>query len=289
MTMKPFRRLATILASVACASAHAWNDTGHMVIAAIAHRNLTPSAHSEAERLLKVGGTERTRDFFTASVWADDVRPEMRETGPWHFINFFFRADGKRPQGKPEPENAPVAIARFSAILADRARPDAERADALRFVLHFVGDIHQPLHSVARESEAHPKGDRGGNDFKIKPPRSFSYLDRPPTNLHWLWDSGAGLFDSIPRPLSAEGRRRVEAQADTLIAALPERTFRNVREQDPMRWARESFETAKRVSYALPEDSEPSDQYLRAARAAAAQRATLAGYRLADLLNRTLR
>ena len=173
---------------------------------------------------------------------------------------------------------------------ADRRRPDADRAEALRFLVHFVGDVHQPLHATARDSVAHPEGDRGGNDFDILSPPLFRGVPRLPKNLHALWDAGVGLFRYDATPLTAETRRQIAVQAETLTAALPRPMFwRELRRERPDEWAKESFEGAKRVAYRLPENSMPTDAYLRDAQALAARRVVLAGYRLADLINRLTR
>lgn len=265
----------------------AWNATGHMVIAAIARREMTPFAVSEADRLLKIGGTETTNEFLTASVWADDTRTP--ETGPWHYINLHFRTDRQKTDNKPDPENAVVAIERFRKVLGDRSKLDAERADALRYILHFVGDLHQPLHAVARDSDENPKGDRGGNAFKIQPPAAMASTPRPPTNLHALWDSGVGLFPFIDRPLNSADRSRVEIQAQSLRASLPPESMPTVNDLNPMNWAKEGLEAAKRTVYDLREGTVPSQEYVQNGQTLSAKRATLAGYRLAMILNEALR
>jgi hypothetical protein len=259
-----------------------------MVIAAIGERNLTTETRLEAERLLKVNATPRAHDFITAGPWADDVRPQREESAPWHYVNILFRADGRRITTRHPEEHVVVAIERFTKVLSDKSRPDAERADALRYIIHFVGDVHQPLHTTARVSEKFPQGDRGGNDFRIKPPSSFSREQRPPTNLHALWDAGVGLYPRIERPLTAEGRFLIELQANTIMASLPRASFRNVLEQRPMAWAQEGHQVAKAVAYQIEEDTVPTASYMRAGQAASARLSALAGYRLADLLNRTL-
>jgi hypothetical protein len=269
-------------------SAFAWNDTGHMVIAAIAEERLAPEVRAEAHRLVSIGATDRTNTFLTASAWADDARD--RESAPWHYINFFFRDDGKEPQGKPEAENVVVAIERFSKVLADRMRPDEERAAALRYLIHFVGDVHQPLHAVARESDKHPTGDRGGNDFAIVPPASLATMPRPPQNLHVLWDLGAGLFPRIGRPLDGPREESVRRLAADLKMKHPPGAFdAELRIEDPMKWAKEGLEIARNVVYTLPEGSQPSAEYMRKAREVSGERAALAAYRLADLLNRLMK
>ncbi len=274
--------------AVVSTAAHAWSATGHMVIAAIAKRDMTPFAFSEANRLLKVGATPRADDLLTAAPWADDVRNERQETGPWHYINLHFRTDRKPVTNKPEAENAVVAIERLTKVLADKSKPDLERADALRYIIHFVGDLHQPLHAVARDSDEHPQGDRGGNDFKIQPPASMAGTSRPPTNLHSLWDGGVGLFPFRERPLSPLDRAAVELQAETIAAAIPAETLRGVDDLRPMNWAREGFAEARRTVYDLLENTVPSEEYMRRGRTLSARRAAYAGYRLAAILNRAL-
>jgi hypothetical protein len=282
------RPLLVLALTAAYGAAHAWSATGHMVIAAIAKRDMTPFALSEANRLLKVGATERADDFVSAAPWADDIRNERRDTGNWHFINLHFRTDRKRVTNQPEKENAVDAVERFTKILSDKTKPDAERADALRFLIHFVGDLHQPLHSVARDSDEHPEGDRGGNDFRIQPPASMTGQSRPPSNLHSLWDGGLGLFPPRDRPLSPADRAAIELQAETIASALPRTSLRGADDLRPMQWAREGLDDAKKTVYDLLENTVPGEDYMRRGRTLAARRAALAGYRLAEILNRAL-
>ncbi len=274
---------ALALASVLAlgSAAHAWNATGHMVIAAIARAGLDPVARAEAERLLKVGvDLPGSDDFVTVAAWADEIRNQRRETGSWHYKDLFFRDDNKAPANQPDEVNAVSKIREFTAILKDKSKPDAARAEALRFIIHLVGDIHQPLHATARETEAHPKGDRGGNDFAI-----VSEGERGPRNLHSLWDGGAGLFVNVPRD---QIKLVADAEARALMATLPRSAFPSVGEVDPDKWTVESFNDAKGTVYATQEGQAPTAAYLEKARALAARRATVAGYRLADLLNKTL-
>ncbi len=260
----------------------AWNATGHMVIAKVALDELDPVARAECARLLQIGKTARAYDFLTAGPWADDTRTEAN--GPWHYINLHFREDGKKTFETAEPENVVTAIAKFSRVLKDRTKADAERADALRFLIHFVGDIHQPLHSVARDSDAFPAGDRGGNDFKIVPPKALESMNRPPSNLHSLWDLGCGLFVPIDRPLTTESEAKIGELANQLRKDHPRKRY-VLADYEPTTWAVESLKDARRSVYRLKEGSQPTDGYLREGRKVSAKRAAVAGYRLADVLN----
>jgi len=278
------RLLALAAALSIGAAAQAWNATGHMVIAAIARTNLTPTAKTEADRLLKIGADlSGNDDFITVGPWADDYRSNHRETGPWHYKDLFFRADGKPATNKPDDINAVSKIREFTAILSDKSRTDADRAFALRFLIHLVGDIHQPLHATAQESDARPSGDRGGNSFLILPPDG---AERGPRNLHSLWDSGAGLF--LNKPIG-EMKPSAEAQAKELMTSIPRTALPKVDETDPDKWTEEGLEAAKSVVYTTTEGEAPKPDYIKKAKDLAAHRAALAGYRLADLLNKALK
>ena len=281
-------RLLPLLVLALAPLAGAWNATGHMVIAAVADRGLTPEVRAEVARLARIGADARNGDPLGAAVWADDVRPDRKASAPWHYISLYWRRDGGAPNGRPEPENVVVAIRRFSAVLGDRAKPDAERAEALRYLMHFVGDVHQPLHAESLESDAMPEGDRGGNATRILPAARFAGMERAPANLHALWDLGGGLFPPVVRPLTGETSAVVRRQADTLIAALPESAFPERVLDDPMLWAQESHALARAVAYGCPADTAPTEAYLAGVQEVSARRATLAGYRLAALLNRLL-
>jgi hypothetical protein len=257
------------------------------VIAAIAEDRLNDKAYKECERLLAIGGTEKTKGFLAASVWADDTK--TAENGPWHYINLPLRLDGKPVDMKPAEENVVWAITHFSEILKDKSKPDAERADALRYIIHFVGDIHQPLHAATLVSDEHPTGDKGGNDYPIKTGDNFLTMEKPPTNLHFLWDMGAGIFkpDSETRPLNAESSARMHLQGQQIVSRFPEGPLKEqIKNLNPMDWANESFRTAQDFAYKVRTGGEIDIAYAAIARTMCAQRAALAGYRLAALLNK---
>jgi hypothetical protein len=264
-------------------AAHAWNATGHMVVAAVAQANLDAKARAEVDRLLKIGADlSGSDDFISVAPWADEIRNQRRETGGWHYKDIYFREDGKSPINHPDEPNAVSKIVEFTKVIGDKAKPDAERADALRFLIHLVGDIHQPLHATSRESDALPKGDRGGNDFHILPPDGS---ERGPKNLHSLWDGGAGLFTNGPRSGAHDA-------AITLAKSLSEKytkaKLKNESESNPEKWAEESFADAKTLVYKTAEGQAPTPEYIQKAQAMSGERVTIAGYRLADLLNRIL-
>lgn len=266
---------------LASAMSHAWIDTGHMVVSAIAEGGLKPEVRAQVERLLRIGGDEKTRDILGAACWADDTK--TAENGPWHYINVHFRADGAPTNNKPLPENVVWAIEKFEAVLKDRSRTEAERADALRYLLHFVGDVHQPFHSVARDCEDHPTGDRGGNDFVFD---EFPLAGFNVRNLHFLWDIGGGLYGATPRPLAS--RSTIDQLADRLRRENPRENLPELGAMAPMAWAMESLTIAQSVGYSIPERKRPNEPYLAMVRFISERRLVVAGYRLADMLNRIL-
>lgn len=283
-TLRFFAGLSLLALS---ASTFAWIDTGHMVIAAIAEDRLNKYAYDECSRLLKIGGTDQTKGFVASAVWADDTK--TAENGGWHYINLPYRTDGKPTTTKPADENAVWAINHFSDILKDKSKPDAERADALRYLIHIVGDIHQPLHAITMESDALPNGDKGGNDFPIKTGDNFTSMEKPPTNLHFLWDMGAGLFKpgAEARPLNPESLGRLHIQGQDLSSRYSEARLKDlVKDLNPMDWAKESFDTAKEFAYKVRTGGDVDIAYIAVAKTMAGQRAALAGYRLAALLNK---
>lgn len=168
-------RLLTWIAAAAAAllptPAIAWGRTGHRVVAAIADTGLSGLARANVEQILGPGET-----LDEAATWPDDMRADpspfwQKQASPWHYVTL----NGSVYEHAPAAGDALEALAKFSAILKD---PNASRADkqlALRFIVHLVGDLHQPLH-------AGKCCDKGGNDVKV------SWFGKP-TNLHAVWDS----------------------------------------------------------------------------------------------------
>src|SRR6202035_476843 len=148
---------------LASAHAQAWGDLGHRVTALIAYRHLTPKARTALDALLRSDGDTLTRpDFADRATWADKYRNANRETAAWHFINieidhpdlaracFDFLAQGMGQLASAgRAEDCVVnKIDEFTAELRSAATTPAERLLALKFLIHFIGDVHQPLHAA---------------------------------------------------------------------------------------------------------------------------------------------
>lgn len=260
-----------------------WIDTGHMVVAAIAEKRLTPAAKAAVANLFQGDTSGKTNNFVTCSAWADDIKSQ--KDAHWHYINLHFRSDGRPTPNKPLEENVVWAIEKFAREVGDRTLPREQRRNALKYLVHFVGDVHQPLHAVARDTDEHPKGDRGGNEFKVV----GRGLDPEPRSLHFLWDIAGGLFPTIERPLTATGTSMLSKLAQDIENLFPERVFPGASELDPKQWAAESLALAQSSLYNLEPNAQPTKLYLAYCQSLSAERAAVAGYRLARILNRVLR
>jgi hypothetical protein len=239
--------------------------------------------------------------FMIAATWADQIKGDHQHVsdGPdggnrppndgtatrnigyedmamhkyWHFIDRPFSPDGTSLQNPPTP-NAQTQIVAFRAVLASPSESDALKSYDLVWLLHLVGDIHQPLHATARFTHDRPNGDDGGNKVTV----CFHGCDR----LHAFWDD---LFGKSPDPALAINVGQGLPQADASMA--------NNLDEDA--WITESFEIARDTAYQNPPIGPTagrfsiSQQYRNRARAIGRQRIALAGARLANILNNELR
>lgn len=150
--------------------AFAWGKTGHRVVAAIADTELSGVARAHVKEILGVESLDE------AATWPDDMRADpspfwQKEASPWHYVTLNgFTYDRAPPEG-----DALEALSRFRKTLLDQNASRSDKQLALRFIVHLVGDIHQPLH-------AGRCCDHGANDVKV------TWFGKP-TNLHAVWDS----------------------------------------------------------------------------------------------------
>jgi hypothetical protein len=176
--MHPLLRPITVLALLGlCTPAASFSGPAHRIIADLAEAGLSPAVRGEIRALL---AEVPARSLAEVSTWADEVRagddPRFDGTGPWHYINFPRDGDCAYVPERDCPGDACIveALKRQAAILGDRAQDRRDRREALKWVVHLVGDIHQPLHAGFGD-------DRGGNLFQV------NYIGRG-TNLHAVWD-----------------------------------------------------------------------------------------------------
>jgi hypothetical protein len=298
---------AIFIASLALASrAHAWGCEGHQIVALIARGELAPRVRDRVDRLLAEQPIERGLDrfcddpglgrFVDASTWADDVReaPRYAHTDAWHFLNLP-RAEPGGDVAKACPKAGCVTRAIRSAIetLQKRNAKAAARADALRFLIHFAGDLHQPLHAA-------DNNDRGGNCVLVDRVVGSS---RERVKLHAAWDGAfvRQLMNGRSLRVTASDLASRHAGAIASARSLP---------IDVERWARESHRMAESIAYGklptpipiepparppiarCPTPAKPAIHlnaaYRSAARDAIGAQLALAGARLARLLDSSL-
>ncbi len=293
-----FVTLAAMLIALAPGVTHAWNYAGHRVIASVAYRQLDEPTRRRVAEVLKShparvdlwadhehnGPDEALTLFWNASIFPDDARrpPWDKYSRPSaHYVNFRIMAeDGNRVLPPLDGENAINSYVAHLRAIQDPKTPTADKALHLSWVFHQAGDIHQPLHAVARFSKALPNGDRGGNGVTIPNPRGRG--DRG-NNLHAYWDDLLGVDESPDA---------VNAVADRLVAEFPREMFaEELKKTNIGDWAEESVGISLRTVYndLDPEITKFADipvGYDADAGRVARRRAALAGYRLADELKR---
>lgn len=266
--MKIARFICGLLLATTSVQVFAWGQNGHRIVGQIANSHLTKTTQ---KALLPLLGGDLLAEVGT---WADEMRSDpapfwQKESSRWHYINVavpkdFDAAHYHTPQTKEEVKDIYGGILRCIAALKDKNTPLAERQFYLRFLVHLVGDIHQPMHTGHAE-------DRGGNSIDVK---FFSEL----TNLHSLWDTE--LLESQNLSFS-EFAAFINTQDEQLI-----KTYLT---SSPADWLKESmalsetiYQSAAPVNNARPE---LSYSYIYEQLPVAEQRLLQAGIRLAGLLN----
>lgn len=245
-----------------------FNAEGHHIVANMAMADLearSPAAATAVKNLLKAVN----RELDEAATFPDDIRNAQPKTKPFHFVDIPFQDGGPvNPPLPPEP-HVISKIAEFSDFLRSGAGTDQEKVDALSWVIHLIGDIHQPLHCIEHITADHPGGDRGGNSFKLRGKAK---------NLHSLWDSSVDFKNT---------------DEDVLVSSIMKEHTRDSLAKDLVQtkveaWARASFQLAKKFAYSIQENTAnpptPSAAYLKRANQIGRRQAALAAYRLSDRL-----
>jgi hypothetical protein len=223
MRNRSLAALAAITGLALTAPAHAWGPIGHRTIALVAEHHLTPRALREVEKLLGPA------TLAEVAYWADESRalPEWKKADPWHYISI---DDNETLTSTVRSPNGDVveAIGRMEATLRDPKASTKDRADALKFLVHFIGDLHQPLH-VGRRADA------GGNKIDVT-------LNGEKANLHWVWD--ALLINDMGMSYT-ELAHQIDHASPEEITTLAKSTIAD--------WVNDSFALRPQV-YDFPED-----------------------------------
>jgi hypothetical protein len=241
-------------------AAWAWGNEGHRIIADIAWNHLDPEVQMKLRPFLG------ENNLASLSVWPDDIRKDRPKTGAWHYVDIDSSASGYSAKDCPDDNCVVAQIENFAKILADPQQPFAVRSEALNFLVHFVGDLSQPMHAM---------GDaRGGNDVPVTVFGSAQCGDYP-CNLHSVWDSELIAHSGLPEHAYVQKLEGMIAREHLKSGPV-----------DPIAWANQSFALGKQV-WVQPK-TQIDQMYYEKEKPIIDQQLALAGLRLAAVLNQQL-
>ena len=311
--MRTFIRVFVLglVALMMASSSFAWDDVGHKTTAYIAWQQMSPTAREAVIRILRTApedsdlsvfyaqyGAEpedirKLEYFMLVSTWADIVRDRTFDNrykkyhkSNWHYDDTFWKQVNGKAELIPNAEEGGVAVNRlvdFDKVLRSASTSDKEKAIAIAWVAHLIGDIHQPLHTSARVTDKEPKGDQGGNLFLLTPEGTPREKQQ---NLHWFWDSIIGRNT----PLKGDECERdyITSVARKIMKKYPRsRLSAGSKPGDYDEWRKESFALTPTDVFSpdLMRFQMPSEKYKRHAFEVAQRQLALAGYRLGETLN----
>jgi hypothetical protein len=239
-----------------------WAHEGHQIIATVAEDHLDETTKVMIQSLLG------NNHLYSIASWADDVRRERPDTKAWHYVNIPLGGKYDARRDCTLPESCVVAkINELAKVLTDRNAARDQRAEALKFVVHFVGDIHQPLHAVGEA--------KGGNGVRVRFLGDDS-CGRYECNLHGVWDTSLILHAGMNRP----------EYSQHLEELIQSQKLGSGDGGTPEQWANESLRLAGAAW--VPDGTNIDEQYYQREIKVADRQMALAGLRLARLLNDTL-
>jgi len=260
---------ALVLVVLTPSALSGWGPEGHEIVAALAQARLTENARKGIQSLIGEAS------LASVANWADEVRPQRDETYNWHFVDIpmdaagfseerdCFLPDSRHKDAATDHHNCIVdRIQMFRYVLSDKNAPKDARAEALKFLVHFVGDIHQPLHAVGEAA--------GGNRIAVDQFGS-SVCGQHFCNLHGAWDSGLIQHTGMARDQYVAHLEKWIADEHLTAGGNPED------------WANESHNYAQMAW--LDNGSRIDESYYQKAIKIVDQRLALAGLRLAAVLN----
>lgn len=266
MTHKASANLLLVLIMLLLPSpVHAWGRHGHEIIAVLAEQRLQPDVREKVTVLLRGTSLEE------ASTWADQV--EDKQSGTWHYVNIEVTAtDYDAVRDCPRNQCVIAQIEYFRLALANDKADVQKRRKALKYLIHFVGDLHQPLHAANQN-------DRGGTQTQVEfMDETVDPISGKPWNLHEVWDSGI-LERHAPD---------VHHHVERLNVWLKEQADGAFLDGSVVDWAMESHDLARDHAYVLPEDRKLGEKYYYANVDVVNQQLAKAGVRLASILNEIL-
>lgn len=302
---------------VACAAAlmlgttlFAWDEVGHKITGYIAWQRMTPEVRERVIKVLLAGPEDsdipayfisygsqdratREREYFAfMTTWADVIRDRNVEAryrkhskSNWHYSDTFWTVKDGRVTALPSPEDGGLALVKlieFDAMIRGSGS-DAQKAVAIAWLQHLIGDVHQPLHTSARVTDTEPKGDQGGNLFLLTPqgtPRAGQQ------NLHSFWDGI--VVRSSPNKANACDDEYIGPIVRKIMKKYPyDKLSERILPGKYDVWVQESLALAQTEVFSsdLVRFERPSDKYRKKALKIAEERLAMAGYRMGDLFN----
>jgi hypothetical protein len=269
-------RSSIVFAAFLCllpASAYSWGIEGHSIVAELAWLRLNDRERAVAGVLLRAADLE---PFSKIGSWADEYRAGHRDTGPWHYVDIPYDAVTYDPvRDCPNDKCVVGKIQTFRAILGDRSRSDAERGTALAFLVHFIGDVHQPLHASDRN-------DKGGSAIQVRFLGASDHGGRK-ANLHSVWDSLL-VQSTFPKPF--------DGAAERLNAEVTAKQSAEWCGSEPATWANESHSIARDFVYSAIDTASANSieaRYVEGAKPIISMQLRKAAARLACMVRQTLK
>lgn len=265
MTSENLMRKVLLLATaiiLLCAQSWAWGREGHRIIAAVAEDHLDETTKVMVQSLIG------NNHLYSIAPWADEIRRERHETGGWHYVNIPLGSEYDASRDCAPPKSCVVEqIERTKKALTDMNVPREQRADALKFLVHFVGDVHQPMHAVGEAA--------GGNGIHVaflNSTRCGPYE----CSLHGVWDTSAILHAGMKQEAYVQHEEEL-IKADKLDTQQG---------GTAAQWANEAVRLGKAAW--TSDGTDLGDSYYQHEIKAVDRQMALAGLRLAKLLNDTI-
>lgn len=254
----------------ACAfSGYAWNAVGHKLIAQIAYDHLTPEAKQFCSKTFNVGPAAIELYFINSAIWLDIIRKQRQHNyDTWHYLDIPFTLDKSKLPVR-YPGRALWAIEQAQTVLSSPVASAASKDFFLKVLIHVIGDIHQPLHTITKISRNKPNGDLGGTLYRLSHTKEGK-------NLHQYWDNGGGLLLNKKTNDLYWKAKYLEHQWPCTL---------NEQQKSPKDWLIEAHSYAVNQAYRLRTHKKPSKKYQQATKQLVAQQIALAGCRLAYQLN----
>lgn len=292
---------ALVVLSLLVIGSNCWHEMGHMLTARVAQYKLDTlglnrDAFLWAQELLSplqdMTG-EIDYPFVECAGWPDKIKVlTMNQMNSWHFVDIpFIDPTFKTANPKIDSNNITMQLASIYKTLVANPSERVGRGKAilgksimLRFAVHFMGDIHQPLHCTSKFSSAHPNGDAGGNLVTV-------YYQGKKTNLHSVWDA---MFDGCPQLTSP-----LSASSWSTMTAVTQQLFQAYGDSDPLAdslsfstladflsISQDSFKYIENQVYNLTEGQALSDEYIDSGAQASLRRVHQGGLRLAAFIDK---